>query len=74
MEHHISYWYLPLCECVCMRGRDKDGNRGSNKSMINNYKADRWNKAPDISILFLLGLISVSANISFTVTLNYLQY
>ncbi len=37
-----------VCARVCVHEeRDKDGNRRSDKSKINNYKADRWNEALD---------------------------
>ena len=73
-------WKITLATGVlCVWERDKDGNRGSDKSMINNYKADMCNKALCLNgisarrVVFLMGLISLSANISFNNKLNNLR-
>lgn len=48
--------------------------------MINNYEADMWNKALGLNgisvrrVVFLMGLISLSANISFNIKLNKIRY
>lgn len=74
-------WKITLATGVlCVWERDKDGNRGSDKSMINNYEAYMWNKALGLNgisvrrVVFLMGLISLSANISFNIKLNNLWY
>lgn len=52
------------CLCACTKDRDKDGNRRSDKRLINSYRADGWDEA----------LNRISAHVAISLSSPYLLF